>query len=98
MQRFIILFLMLMLVLPTWQTLAAPDTPISSSGVTQKKTEKGNSADKGTDWSHMKQYKVWDANRKEFTYPENYLEPDKNNAAASSSPDQRAKSDKKKTR
>lgn len=28
------------------------------------------------DWTWMKNYRVWEANRKIFTYPENWLEPD----------------------
>ncbi len=27
------------------------------------------------DWAHMKNYKVWEPTRKEFQYPENWLEP-----------------------
>src|SRR5215468_10214058 len=30
----------------------------------------------GGRWSWLKRYRVWDANRKTFLYPENWLEPD----------------------
>jgi len=30
----------------------------------------------GGRWSWLKRYRVWDANRKVFLYPENWLEPD----------------------
>jgi hypothetical protein len=28
------------------------------------------------DWNVLKRYRVWQANRKQFLYPENYLEPE----------------------
>jgi hypothetical protein len=33
------------------------------------------SADDGAEWEWMKSYRVWEANRKVFLYPENWLEP-----------------------
>lgn len=31
---------------------------------------------KRTLWERMRRYRLWDANRKVFLYPENYLEPE----------------------
>jgi len=28
------------------------------------------------DWDLLKRYRVWQANRKQFIYPENYIEPE----------------------
>ena len=36
----------------------------------------------GGRWSWLKRYRVWDANRKIFLYPENWLEPDLRSARA----------------
>lgn len=80
---------MLILLSFAGQTLAATDTLPPTSAATQKKTAKGNSADKGKDWKYMNRHKVWDANRKEFTYPENWVEPEKDNATASGKPGQK---------
>jgi hypothetical protein len=29
----------------------------------------------GADWEAMKEYRVWEANRKVYVYPENWLKP-----------------------
>jgi hypothetical protein len=34
------------------------------------------SADDGREWKWMKNYRVWEANRKVFLYPENWIEPE----------------------
>ena len=52
MQSSTTLSLALMIVLQTGQVLAAPDTPTSSYGVTQKKPAQGNSADKARKGHH----------------------------------------------
>ena len=37
--------------------------------------KKGKDAKGGADFAWMKGYRTWDANRKVFVYPENWLEP-----------------------
>lgn len=91
MQKFSVIFLLLILVLPTTQTLAGTDAPDSSAPQkkTRKTTEKSEGAEKRTEWQKMKSYKTWDANRKEFTSPENYLTPEKNKAPTTGSADKK---------
>ena len=44
--------------------------------VSVKEREDGSSLNSWSQWTWMKNYRVWEANRKIFLFPENYLEPE----------------------
>ncbi len=44
--------------------------------VTQDEKEDTSSPNAWSQWKWMKNYRIWEANRKVFFYPENYLEPE----------------------
>jgi SpoVK/Ycf46/Vps4 family AAA+-type ATPase len=42
----------------------------------RRRSRVGSRGPRAATWSWLKRYRVWDANRKIFVYPENWLEPD----------------------
>jgi len=50
--------------------------PVSSTDQVAVVSNWGNSDFHATPWEWMRNYLVWEANRKEFLYPENWLEPE----------------------
>jgi hypothetical protein len=56
-------------------TKAKPAAKRPSRKLTDLEPRDADKVRGGADWEALKQYRVWDANRKVFTYPENWLKP-----------------------
>ena len=62
----------------SWILPAAQSSDLLSFHRTSKKpvNKESSSRETETEWPWLKKYRVWDANRKIFLYPENWIEPE----------------------
>ena len=59
----------------TKQAKAKGPSKKRSTKLPDLEVKKGKDAKGGADWTSVKSYSTWEANRRVFQYPENWLEP-----------------------